>query len=1369
MDLAAPGSQLTVDDAFPIVGVGASAGGLEAFSQLLAHLPDDTGMAFVLVQHLDPRHESRLGDLLAKHTGMPVIEAVQGLAVAPDHVYLIPPNTRMTVSGGILHLAPRSASPHLPIDDFFTSLAEDRPMGALGVVLSGTGSDGTLGLEAIKGRGGITFAQDEPTAKYPSMPQNAVRSGCVDFVLPPEGIALELARIGRHPYLSPPAGVEDRPPPGEDEDLFPKILTLLHASLGVDFRAYRSGTIQRRVLRRLALSGKESLADYTRHLESDRSELAALYQDLLINVTRFFREPETFEALKQSVFPEILKRDPNMPIRIWVPGCSTGQEVYSLAIVLLELLRDQPVSPPIYIFATDLSETTLQKAREGVYPESIEGEVSAERLLHFFTKEDGKYRVGKAIRQICVFARQNVATDPPFSRVDLISCRNLLIYFSAALQKRVIPTFHYALNPNGFLLLGAAETVGSFTDLFKPVDPSLHLYAKKTTAVRQYPHFITGASRAGAAGARKVALSAASPTDWQREADRILLGRYAPAGVLVDDNLEILHFRGQTGPYLAPSPGEASLNVLKMAREGLFLELRAALDECREQNAKVSRPRVRVRGDNQVREVDLQVLPVALPHAGERCFLVLFEEARPAWSPPPEAEPTISPDASELARLRQELDATREYLQSIIEQQDAANEEMKSANEEVLSSNEELQSTNEELETAKEELQSVNEELTTVNEQLQYRNGELTRLNDDFTNLLDSANLPMVVLGVDLRIRRYTPAAVKLLNLLPVDVGRPIGDLNPNVEMPDLEALIVEVIDTVQVAEREVRDRNGCWHALRIHPYRTADNRIDGAVLVLVDIEVAKSAQERLQEARDYARAIVETVREPLLVLDAELRVQSANGAFYKIFELSPPETEGRLLDELGSRQWDIPDLRRMLQEPGGMAVQDFEVSLDRATQGPKVVLLNARAILREGRDHPDLILLAIEDVTERKRLENELQEFADRMSVADQRKTEFLATLAHELRNPLAPILNSLHVLDHSDRGEEPAEKAREMVRRQVRHMTRLIDDLLEISRITRGRIELRREPVELADVVRQAVESCRPALDRAGHALTVRLAPEPLVLDADPVRLAQIVGNLLTNAIKYSEREGRIELITGRDGDEAVLWVRDSGIGIALEALPHIWDLFTQVDSSQERSMDGLGIGLTVVRSLVQLHHGSVEGRSAGLGTGSEFIVRLPLSPNRAMPESPAAVPRLEPPAVRSAGRRLLVVDDNADQAGSLGMLLSLWGYDVRVAYDGPAALKEAATFQPDVVFLDIGLPGMNGHEVGRRMRRDLRLDQAVLIALSGYGTEEDLERSREAGFDSHLVKPVEPESLKTLLAELRQDSPTAEKSASPQEVPA
>ena len=1467
---------------FPVVGVGASAGGLEAFTQLLSALPDTTGMAFVLVQHLDPKHESSLSGLLAKVTRMPVLEAVKGLAVRPDQIYVIPPNTTLTIAQGVLQLTPRGEArgPHLPIDHFFKSLAADRETAAVGVILSGTGTDGTLGLEEIKAAGGITFAQDEQSAKYAGMPQSAIRSGCVDVVLPPPEIARELARIGQHPYVVPGQTQEHAPVEASDEAHFKKIVALLRLSSGVDFSGYHATTIKRRLTRRMVLHTYESLADYALHLERDRAELDALYQDILINVTSFFREPETFEALKQSIFPQILDgKNPNKPIRIWSPGCSTGQEAYSLAMALLEFLEERSATPPIQIFASDLSDTvSLHKAREGIYPENIETDVSPERLRRFFTKQDSRYQINKAIRDLCVFAKHNVATDPPFSHLDLISCRNLLIYLARPLQKRIIPTFHYALNPVGFLMLGASETVGSFTDLFGILDQKHRLYVKKATAARQYPHF--SAERYQAASARTDDLSPADPTpaDWQRAADRIALGKYAPPGVLVNENFDVLQFRGQTGAYLAPAPGEPNHNLLKMARDGLFMELRGALNECRQSGTAVRRHGVRVRGEGLDREIDLHVLPVKLRHAGEQCLLILFEETTRRASPPqdaPHTEPSKEGDDSEAAVLRQELASTREYLQSVIEQQDAANEELKSANEEILSGNEELQSTNEELETAKEELQSTNEELTTVNEQLQHRNQELSQLGDALTNLQSSANVAMVELGSDLRIRRFTPAATKVLNLVPGDVGHSIGNLKLPIEVADLEALITEVIDTAQAREREARDRAGRWYALRVHPYRTADNRIDGAVVVLVDINEIKSAQEKIREARDYAEAIVETVRDPLLVLDQDLRVVSANKAFYRAFQVMPADAEGQFIYDLGDQQWDIPELRHLLEEilPQRTVFQDFEVSQDFERIGRKVMLLNARRFVGDGNER-ELILLAIEDltslrtseirfrrlfeaaqdgilivdpptrkildanpfmtellgfthqefvgkelfeigllkdeqasqaafrelqekhyiryedlpletkagerrevevlanlyredgdeviqchvrdITERRELEENLRRFAEQLSEADRHKNEFLAMLAHELRNPLAPLSNCLQILRHPGADGAAAEQAQDMMEREVQQMARLVDDLLDVSRIASGKVELRKERVRLADLVNQVVATCRPIVNAASQELTVHLSGEPLVLEADPVRVTQILENLLTNAIKYSDDGGRIKLTVEREGSDAVLRMRDNGVGIAPEMLPGIWNLFMQVEPQSGRSRAGLGIGLTVVRKLVHLHNGSIEAKSGGLGHGSEFTVRLPLANEEGLKDE--AGKKKDEKKTDTIGspdypsKRILVVDDNPAQAKSLAMLLSLRGHEVKVAQDGPAALEAAAGFEPEVVILDIGLPGMNGYELARHLRHDLGLDETLLIALTGYGTDEDRRCTKEAGFDAHLVKPLAPGVLEALLGKPR-----------------
>ena len=1349
---------------FAIVGVGASAGGLEAFTQLLSALPDNTGMAFVLVQHLDPKHESNLSDILARLTRMPVLEASQGLGVHPDHIYIIPPNTALTISQGNLQLTARveTRGLHLPIDHFFKSLAAGHRTGAIGVILSGSGTDGALGLEEIKAAGGITFAQDEQSAKYPSMPQAAVRSGCVDLVLSPGDIAREIARIGRHPYVIPlkteehalPAVPEEHTPVPND-DQFKKILALLRSSFGVDFGGYRDTTIKRRITRRMVLHTQDNLDDYAKHLGQNRTELDALYQDILINVTSFFREPESFEALKQSVFPAIIDgKNLNAPIRIWAPGCSTGQEAYSLAIALLEFLDDKAVKPAIQIFASDLGDTvSLQKAREGIYPENIEAEVSPERLRRFFTKEDSKYRVTKAMRDLCVFAKHNITADPPFSRLDLISCRNLLIYLAAPLHKRIIPTFHYALNQTGFLILGASETVGSFTDLFDIVDQKHRIYAKKATALRQYPYF--NSSEYSADGERAPARTpAVSPAEWQREADRIALGQYAPPGVLVNEGFDILQYRGDTGPYLAPAPGEPSHNLLKMAREGLFLELRSALNECRQKAATVRRKGVRIRGEGLDREIDLHVLPVKLPHAGERCFLILFEEIVRRALPPEKAvytEPLKEADGSEAALVRQELASTREYLQSVIEQQDVVNEELKSANEEILSGNEELQSTNEELETAKEELESTNEELTTVNEQLQNSNQELSRLGDALTNFQASANVPIVELSIDLRVRRFTPAAAKVLNLFPGDIGRPIGNLEQLVETSDLQELVTEVIKTVQVTEREVRDRNGRWYALRVHPYRTEDNRIDGAVAVFVDIDDAKSAQEALREARDYAESVIETMRDPLLVLDSELRVMSANQAFYRSFLVTPADTEGRLIYDLGDGQWNIPQLRHLLEEilPQRTVFQDLEVKHNFARIGHKIMLLNARRIVRQGRE-TELILLAIEDITERKQIEADLRRTSEQLSEADRRKNEFLAMLAHELRNPLAPVLNGLAILNRIGSQDAAAQKTREMMERQVEQMARLLDDLLDMSRITSGKIELHKERVELADLVRQVVETCRSTLEAAGQEVRVQIAAEPLVLQADRVRLVQIVENLLTNAIKYSDQGGRIEVTVEREGSEAVLRLRDHGIGIAREMLGRIWDLFVQVDPQSGRPRVGLGIGLTVVQNLVRLHGGSVEVHSAGLSQGSEFTVRLPLAKEDDSITEERDIHAADL-SISAPSRRVMVVDDNPDEAESLATILRLMGNEVRVFYDGPAALEAASTFRPEVAFLDIGMPEMDGYELARSLRRDLG-EQPLLVAITGYGMAEDRRRSHEAGFDQHLVKPTAPAVLQALLVEKR-----------------
>src|SRR6266478_158296 len=746
---------------FPIVGVGASAGGLEAFTQLLKALGSGTEMAYVLVQHLDPSHKSALTELLPKATEMPVSQVTDATLVESNHVFVIPPNVGMIISRGILRLTPRTETRgyHMPIDRFLRSLAEDQRSNAIGIILSGTASDGTLGLAAIKAEGGITFAQDEKSAKFDGMPHSAIAGGCVDFVLSPEAIAGELARIRAHPYLAPSSSSRTAELVPDGDPQLKDILHLLRTANEVDFSDYKPTTVKRRILRRMALHKIGKLKEYVLFLRRHSSEVEALYEDILIKVTSFFRDPDALEALKAEVFPSILKhRSPEEPVRVWVPGCSTGEETYSQAIALLEFLGNRRADIPFQLFGTDLRQGSIEKARAGTYPESVVADISPERLQRFFVKVEGGYRINKTIRDICVFARHNLLQDPPFSRIDVISCRNVLIYLGPVLQKRIIPIFHYALKPRGFLMLGAAEgIIGTASDLFELMDRKHKIYCRKSTASGL--HFDFAASRyssdAGDVASGKEAPQGQTGVrllDLHKEADRILLTKYAPVAVVINDDMEVLESRGHVGLYLELAPGRASFNILKMAREGLLFDLQAAISDAKKEKegVPIRKENIQIERDGKVKEVNLEITTFKVMSNGGRHFLILFEDARPAGGANAEETGAIETRPSkggretrsdQSSRLKKELSATKRYLHSIVEDKEASNEELQAANEEILSSNEELQSTNEELQTAKEELESTNEELHTVNEELHNRNFELTEANTDLVNLLSSVDI----------------------------------------------------------------------------------------------------------------------------------------------------------------------------------------------------------------------------------------------------------------------------------------------------------------------------------------------------------------------------------------------------------------------------------------------------------------------------------------------------------------------------------------------------------------------------------------------------------------------------------------------------
>jgi len=1485
----------------------------------------------------------------------------------------------------VLQLLPRESGAHHPIDQFFRALAAEQRHRAIGVVLSGTATDGTIGLEEIKAEGGITFAQDV-TAQHEGMPHSAIASGCVDFVLPPEEIAREIVRIGQHSYVVPEAEVQET----DNKPDLDKIVQLLHHSTGVDFTGYKFNTLYRRITRRMVFRKLDSMAEYVQYLRQTPAEIEALYADILIGVTSFFRDKESFEELKTQVFPRLIKgRSQHDPVRIWTLGCSTGQEAYSLAMAFMEVAEAAGSSVPFQLFASDLNAAGIEKARAGVYPRDIEQDVSPERLRRFFTKVDGHYRIAKSIRDACVFSRHNVLTDPPFSRIDLISCRNLLIYLEPVLQKKIMPMLHYALNPAGCLWLGASETIGSYRDLFDARDARHRIYGRIPGSRSRHGNFSLQRGGTPRSPFVPVTTRPREGGDLHREADRVLSTRFAPPGVLVSADLEILQYRGDTGAYLAPTPGKASLNLMKMLREGLFVAVRRAVLRAGKELVSVREEGLQVRSNDGHHEFSLEVIPIRGQGANAEGFLILFEEpglphaAATAFRAPESGEADF-----DTTRLAEELAATREYLQSVIEQQESANEELQSANEEVQSANEELQSTNEELETSKEEIQSSNEELATVNDELNNRNQEANRLNDDLVNLIGSVQMPIVMLGPDLRVRRFTPAAEKLLNLVPADVGRPLIDIKLNLEnLADLESLLAQVLNTVSVKDREVQDKDGRWYSLRLRPYKTLDNRIDGVVAVLIDVDALKLAHA-------YTESIVATVREPFLVLDADLRVRSASDSFFRTYRVAPEETIGRLLYDLGNGQWNIPQLRRLLEEvlPQASQVENFEVEHAFETIGKRTMLLNARRLLQGNGSSPS-ILLAIEDITARKQVESDLKaseicyrrlfesakdgililealtavitdanpfiaemlgysqdelqgkelwqiglfkdaeaskeamrelqekgyiryedlpletkagrlinvefvsnvygqdgeaviqcnirditkrreteralakaliyaddiiatlrepfvvldndlrvqtanrsfydsfhvskdetenqfvydlgngqwdipalrtlldqvlsrnesvhdfevehsfpalgqktmllnarpfppdskhpelillavqdvsairERADELAEAARRKDEFLAMLAHELRNPLAPIRNAAQCLQLSAGTADTVRSASAMIERQVGQMVRLVDDLLDVSRINQGKINLCRERIELVSHVHEATEAARAMCGSMGLDLTVTLPPKPIYLNADPTRLTQVLDNLFNNACKFTDKGGRISLVVHEENGQAVIRVQDSGIGIAADQLARIFDMFTQVDTSLGRPMNGLGIGLALVKTLVEMHDGTVDVSSAGLGRGSLFVVRLPVL--TVTPESPPT-PTSDAP-LSTTGRRILIVDDNRDSANSLSTLLRFIGHETQAAYDGLEAIEAAAKFQPQVVLLDIGLPLLNGYQVAQKIREEPWGKDIALVALTGWDHEKDRQKSEEAGFMAHLVKPLELSVLTKLLADL------------------
>lgn len=1400
------------DAAFPVVGIGASAGGLEAFSELLGHVPPNLGMAFVLIQHLAPNQESLLSELLGRATRMPVKDAKDGMALEMDHVYVIPPGTQMTLHQGSLQLGlcEQILRRTKTIDIFFQSLAADKKNKAIAIVLSGSNDDGALGIQAIRAAGGITFAQDPSTAEFADMPNATIATGQVDFILSPTQMAEELLNISIHPYVCDPSSTEENQDSSEfQQDDLRQVYQLLQRHTGVDFTQYKQTTFERRLRRRITVNKLIDLSEYIQYLRATPTEIQALYQDVLITVTSFFRDPDVFQVLKETVFPQLLQMQSSVSsFRIWVPGCATGEEVYSLAMCLLESLDSYTINPKIQIFGTDISDRAIEIARTGVYRETQMEAVSIEQRHRFFMEIDGSYQITPAVREVCVFARQDLSSEPPFSNLDMVSCRNVLIYFQAAQQRRVMSIFHYGIKPTGFLVLGNSESIGENSELFEVFDARSRIYIPRDVPTRLNFDFVSN-YHSRETGIRESPSLAVTPnqSDMQQWAAHLLLNRYAPVGVIINEALEVLYFQGEPAPYLRLTKGEPSFDLFKLLRPSLLVDVRTAIEQAKQQRVTIKRQNLKIEDiESDSNRISLEVIPFSLSQG--RYFFVLFER-----NPDFEAMTNLnlqSPDReitnleAENSRLRQELLDSQTFVRITIEEHESTHQQLVAANEEILSSNEELKSTNEELQTAKEEIQSANEELKTTNEELQHINTEWHRANNDLVNLLNNVNIPILMLSDDLCIRSLTPAARSLLHLLPSDVGRPIQDFSLNINIPHLETLVSEVIETLNALEREVQDREGRWYLLRIRPYRTLNSQINGVVIALIDVDNLKWVEQELRQSQfQLQRELLSMSRVQALstqlfssfdlnqaltvVLEAMLTIYETEKGDVFLYESTQEEFAlvGRRgfksdqaddLIEIWSTQRPSLELALRLGEqfyvedvrthPEFAAFRQMAESEDlQALQviplmGRNRELLGIIAIYFQQPHRPSERLMQLINLyarqasefvhlvkTERERLI--LEEQARVAREANVSKDQFLSVLSHELRTPLNSILGWADIIEQGLSNDSPHSKAIAVIKSSASNQLKLVEDLLDASRIIQDRFQIHLQPTQLRETVQQAIALVCPQAIEKDIRIETDIEPSLELIVLDPTRIEQVLVNLLSNAVKFTSRGGIVTVRLTYLSAQVQIQVSDNGQGISPNFLPHIFDRFRQGDASNTRRESGLGLGLFLSRAVVEAHGGILEADSPGINQGTTFTIVLPKvvdAPSSNF-SAPVITTDVAPRGIFSlAGVQILLVEDSPNDLFLFSLVLQRAGAVVTGARTAAEALDQITQQPYDLLISDIGLPDVSGQELIRQVR-SLPVEQngeILAIALTGYVSEQDVQAVMEVGFQLFLPKPTAPADL-------------------------
>ena len=1180
---------------FPIVGIGASAGGLDAIKDFFSACSSAPGAAFVVVVHLAPDFESHMTSLLSRAAPMPVQQAADGMKVEVDHVYVIPPGKDLTIKGGFLQLAEREPN-SLAIDIFLNSLAKDQKKRAAGVILSGELSDGSRGIRAIKESGGATYAQDSRSAQHPHMPEAAAATGAVDEILSPQDIA---RRLCSHSAKSRRA---IKAPALEDAALA-LICAFLYDALKVDFSDYKKPTIKRRIQRRMDALNIASMEDYAAALKIRPGEGQILSDELLVHVTGFFRDPQAFEAMKTRVYPELLgRRSPKIPIRVWIAGCATGEEAYSHAINLLEYLEEKGPPPPIQIFATDLDAGVVAKARRGFYSEKALARISPERRARYFTPIKGGRRIVKAIRDLCVFAKHDVAKDAPFSNMDFVSCRNLLIYIEPVLQKRILSLFHYALKPGGFLMLGSSETTAAAPGQFDEVDKKSSLYCKDSSVQGQPLEFTITTPRDDWAHLpeRRVGPPGTEPTgsELQAEVRRILMNQFTPAGVLVDDAMDIVQTHGSTSRFLELPSGVVSTNLAKMAHADMSLAIRAAVLKAKTEDVAVIK-KVRVRLRDEELDVQLDVIPVHSPQDRRRRYLVLFTPL--PTSPKPGAGRTQAQQL-EFRQLREELDSAKEYVQSVAREHEASDKEKHAARDETASAVEEFHSMNEELEAAKEELQATNEELTTVNEELARRNAELRTAHDELSNLLGSARIPILVLDNGMRIRRFTSAAETTFDLHRSDVGKQLASLRLSIQLPDLKNAVSKVLRGQKEIALEVRDRQGRWYSLWIRPYQTSERKIEGVTLSLIDFTEKRNDLLTLQSSRDYAEAALDTRGVSMVILDTSLRILKANKLFYKSFSISASKARGRTLFKLGKGMWNARPLREKLSALARdeTPFTDYECEFDVPSRGSRTLAISGRVVTQDV-EKAKSMLITIEDVTPRKQAAE-----AAALRKSEGRQRDFVANVSHELMTPITAIKGYSEALV-AGALEIPNKRLKfaQIIEKHADRLTQLVEDLLQLSTSEAGH-KKSADAVTLASQLEKLLRELAPLARKRGISIRVKVSPV-LKVAVNKSELNQILQNLVLNAIKYNRSKGRIAIAAHVVGKRIIVSVQDTGIGVPKEDLTRIFDRFHRSANARALTERGSGLGLSIAKSILVAHGCRIWAESVQ-GKGTTFFFTLP-----------------------------------------------------------------------------------------------------------------------------------------------------------------